>query len=83
MSLHDATDPALACALRRLRHSRGSTQEDLAHDADITCSGLARVERGETNPRWTTVMRIASALDVSLVELVAAVEDARPPEHLP
>jgi transcriptional regulator with XRE-family HTH domain len=81
MSPEEATDPAFACALRRLRHSRGSTQEDLAHNAGLTASGLARLERGETSPRWTTVRRIASALDISLVELVAAVEDARPPEH--
>jgi len=76
MSLQDATDQALACALRRLRRYRGSTQEDLAHEAGVTVATLARIERGETNPRWMTVRRIVSALDISLAELVVAVEDA-------
>jgi transcriptional regulator with XRE-family HTH domain len=75
MPLHNATDPTLARALRRLRRYRGSTQEDLAHSAGITVTALARIERGETNPRWTTVRRIVSALGISLAELVVAVED--------
>lgn len=76
MSLQDATDQALASALRRSRRHCGSTQEDLAHSAGITVAALARIERGETNPRWTTVRRIASGLDISLAELAVAVEDA-------
>ncbi len=76
MSLQDATDQTLAGALRRLRRHRGTTQEGLAHDAGITVTALARIERGETNPRWTTVRHIVSALDISLAELVVAVEDA-------
>jgi len=59
-----------------LRGYRGSTQEDVAYTAGITVAALARIERGETNPRWTTVRRIASGLDISLAELVVAVEDA-------
>jgi transcriptional regulator with XRE-family HTH domain len=59
-----------------LRRYRGSTQEDLALEAGITVAALARIERGETNPRWMTVRHIVSALDISLAELVVAVEDA-------
>jgi transcriptional regulator with XRE-family HTH domain len=77
MSTSDSTDQALACALRRLRRDRGSTQEALAHDAGITVTSLARIERGQTNPQWTTVRRIVSALEISLAEFVAVVEDAR------
>jgi predicted transcriptional regulator len=69
-------DQALAYAIRQLRHGSESTQEDIAHDAGITTASLARIERGETNPRWTTVTRILSALKISLAELVTVVEDA-------
>jgi transcriptional regulator with XRE-family HTH domain len=75
--MDDSTDPALACALRGLRRDRGSTQEDAAYKAGITVATLARIERGQASPRWTTVGRIISALGVSLAELVVAVEAAR------
>jgi DNA-binding XRE family transcriptional regulator len=76
MSTQDSTDQALASALRKLRHDSGSTQEDLAYSAGITVAALARIERGHTNPRWTTVRSIACALGLSLAELVVVVEDA-------
>jgi DNA-binding XRE family transcriptional regulator len=69
-------DPALADAIRRLRTERGLSQEDLAHEARITTAALARIERGQANPSWTTVVGIAAGLQVSLRELVAAVETA-------
>lgn len=75
--MYDAADPALASALRELRHAQGNTQETVAHSAGITVAALARIERGEASPRWTTVRRIINGgLDVSLTELVAAVENA-------
>jgi DNA-binding XRE family transcriptional regulator len=76
MPAQDATDPALAIALRRLRRERGHTQEELAHTAGITVAALTRIERGQTNPRWMTVRRVISALKISLADLAAAVEDA-------
>jgi len=77
MPTGDPPDQALARALCRLRKDRGVTQEHLAYRAGLTTASLARAERGQTNPAWTTVRRIARALDVSLAELVVAVEDAR------
>jgi predicted transcriptional regulator len=76
MSTQTSTDQALACVLRRVRRDQGSTQEDVAYNAGITVAALARIERGKANPRWTTVRQIASALEVSLAELVVMVEDA-------
>lgn len=37
----------------------------------------ARIERGEANPTWTTVTKIAGALEVSLAELGPAIDAAR------
>ncbi|MGA8363229.1 MAG: helix-turn-helix transcriptional regulator [Solirubrobacteraceae bacterium] len=66
----------LASTLRQLRLERNQTQEDLAYGAGITVAGLARIERGQANPRWTTVRSIAAALNVGMGELGEAVESA-------
>lgn len=71
-----STDQALAFALRRLRQESGGTQEDVAYSAGLTVGALARIERGTSNPRWTTVRCIADALGVSLAELVVVIENA-------
>ena len=71
-------DPALAATLRRMRIERGDTQEDLAHRAGLTVAAFARIERGSANPTWTTVRRIAVALEISLPALGEAVERYKP-----
>jgi transcriptional regulator with XRE-family HTH domain len=78
MSAPAQADPVLAATLRRLRRERGDTQEDLAHRAGLTVAALARIERGHANPTWTTVTRIAAALNISLAALGDAVERAKP-----
>jgi transcriptional regulator with XRE-family HTH domain len=67
-------DPALASTLRRLRAERGITREALAFRCGITPCALARIELGQAVPGWNTVRRIATGLDISMVELCAAVE---------
>jgi transcriptional regulator with XRE-family HTH domain len=69
-------DQILASTLRRLRRERNQTQEDLAYSAGITVAALARIERGQANPRWTTVRLIASALEIGMGELGEAVESS-------
>jgi predicted transcriptional regulator len=75
-SAQGSTDQALAGALRQLRHDNGRTQEDVAYIAGITVAALARIERGTSNPRWTTVRCIIDALEISLADLAIAVENA-------
>ncbi len=72
-----ASDQTLASVLRRLRAERGITQENVAYNAGITVAALARIERGQSNPGWATIKRIINALEISLVELATAVEDAQ------
>jgi len=76
VSNHPEPDPALASVLRRIRLERGATQETLAYRSGITTGSLARIELGQASPAWTTVRRIAAALEVTMVELAAAVEAA-------
>jgi transcriptional regulator with XRE-family HTH domain len=74
MGRPEQPQPALGNAIRELRAKRGVSQEDLAHDADVTTSTLSTIERGRSNPTWGTVKGIARALDVSLAELAALAE---------
>jgi transcriptional regulator with XRE-family HTH domain len=67
-------DEALNKVLERLRTQRGLSREMLAHEAGITVSAYARIETGVTAPGWSTVRRIAEALEVSLAELGELVE---------
>jgi transcriptional regulator with XRE-family HTH domain len=69
MRRSDQPQPALGKAIRQLRERRGTTQEDLAHEADITTGTLSLIERGHANPTWGTVKRVAIALEVSMGEL--------------
>jgi putative transcriptional regulator len=70
-------DQTLAFVLKRLRQERDFTQESLAFHANITVSTLARIERGVSNPTWTTLLKIADALDIAPAALIAATDDAR------
>jgi transcriptional regulator with XRE-family HTH domain len=74
MSAPVQPDSSLASALRNLRNERGDTQEDLAHRAGLTVAAFARIERGHANPTWTTVRRLAAALEISLATLGEIVE---------
>lgn len=78
VSAPSKADPELARTLRSMRADRGETQEDLAHRAGLTVAAYARIERGHANPTWTTVRRIAVALDVTLSALAQAIEQAGP-----
>jgi transcriptional regulator with XRE-family HTH domain len=72
-----APDQTLASTLRRLRLERGLTQEALAFHAGVTVSALARIERGLSNPAWTTLVRIANALEITPGELIVTAEGNR------
>ena len=67
-------DLPLCAALKRLRAERNISQEQLSFEAGITSSALSRIERGLNDPRWTTVVKLASALELTPHELVQEAE---------
>ena len=69
MRSSDRPQVALGAAVRELRRKRGATQEALARDAGLTTATLSLIERGEANPTWDTLKKIAVALGVSMGEL--------------
>ena len=75
MATSTQADPALAAALRRLRGEHGLTQEDLAFKANITVSALSRIERGASNPVWTSIHTLLTALDTDLHGLATVIEE--------
>jgi transcriptional regulator with XRE-family HTH domain len=77
MARPSSPDPRLARVIRDLRERSRLSQEAVAHQAGLTVSAYARIERGEANPTWTTVTHVARALGVSLAELAAAVDSRR------
>jgi transcriptional regulator with XRE-family HTH domain len=56
--------------IANLRIEKGFTQNELADLIDIERSNLARVEAGNTNPTYLTLLKIAIALSISVSELV-------------
>jgi transcriptional regulator with XRE-family HTH domain len=68
---------ALGRALRDLRISAGLTQAQVAANADLDAPYLSRVESGERDLRWSTVVRLLDALGVDLHRLAEAIERAR------
>ena len=74
MRRSERPQPALGEAVRQLREKRGATQETVARDAGITTATLSLVERGQANPTWDTLKKIATALGSSMGELGALVD---------
>lgn len=64
---------ALGEILREARERAGLTQSDLARRVGIAPNHLVRLESGEkVDPRWSTVVRLAAALGLSLDAIAVA-----------
>jgi transcriptional regulator with XRE-family HTH domain len=68
------TSADLGRALRRLRHVRGLSIEDLADRAGMHPTYLSAIERGERNPSWAKLCGLARGLRVSVPALARAAE---------
>jgi transcriptional regulator with XRE-family HTH domain len=66
---------ALGEQLRRLRHDRGERLSDTAERAGVSPQYLSEIERGLKEPSSEMIAAVAGALEVTLVELTAAVAD--------
>ena len=56
--------------LRRLRHAKELSQDDLAYEADISRSYLSQLEKGAFYASLKIVGKIATVLDVAPAELL-------------
>ncbi|MBI2260832.1 MAG: helix-turn-helix transcriptional regulator [Caulobacterales bacterium] len=56
--------------VRRVRHRKGLTIEDLAHEVGLSYSYVGELERGLRNPSLRVVELFASVLEVSPTDLL-------------
>jgi transcriptional regulator with XRE-family HTH domain len=59
-----------ATNLRRLRHAKGLSQDDLAYEAEVSRSYLSQIEKGAFFASLKIVGRLAEALRVEPAELL-------------
>ena len=53
--------------LRAARAAQGLTLADLSSRTGIAAPNISRIERGEIDPRWSTMERLARALDLAII----------------
>jgi len=56
--------------LRRLRHAKGMSQDDLAYEAEVSRSYLSQLEKGAFYASLKIVGKLADALDAEPAELL-------------
>ena len=61
--------------LRRLREDRLLTQAELADRAGIALSSLVRIENDQVDPRFSSIRKLARALDADPRELTRGSRD--------
>jgi len=55
--------------IRSLRNLKGWTQQELGERADINYKFLGEIERGQQNPSFEVLTKIAKALGIEILEL--------------
>ena len=70
---------ALGHAVRELRARRRLSQQQLGARAKLHQNYIGAVERGERNPTYAVLLKLAAGLDLPLSEIVTLAE-ARAPE---
>jgi transcriptional regulator with XRE-family HTH domain len=61
-----------ATNLRRLRHEKGLSQDDLAYEAEVSRSYLSQLEKGAYFASLKIVAKLADALGVEPADLLKA-----------
>ena len=68
---------ALGQAVEELRREAGLTQEELADRFESDFPSVGGIERGTSNPTFSSLLRVARALEVDLSELFKRSEVVR------
>jgi transcriptional regulator with XRE-family HTH domain len=64
------TAEEFAARLRRLREDRGMTRYRLAKLAGVTVEGVSKLEQGGTDPKLSTILKLAGGLGVPPCQLL-------------
>lgn len=66
---------ALGEAIRTIRTEAGFSQEQLAEFAGTDLTQVGGIERGVRNPSYTTLLRLADALDTTVGEIATLADE--------
>jgi transcriptional regulator with XRE-family HTH domain len=66
---------ALGRALRALREEHGLSQEELGHRARLHRNHIDGIERGELNPSFSSLLKLARSLGVTPASLFALADE--------
>ncbi|HEX4805734.1 MAG TPA: helix-turn-helix transcriptional regulator [Conexibacter sp.] len=66
---------AFGRTLRKARRDRDLSQEALADEAGLSAKHVGEIERANKDPRLTTVLKLASALDLRSSELFELLDE--------
>ncbi len=66
----DTINRQLGQRIQQARRAKSWTQEDLAHHANLDFSYINQLENGKRNPSLATIYKIATALGVSVKDLI-------------
>jgi transcriptional regulator with XRE-family HTH domain len=73
-SPHSRQHDAFGRAVRETRARRGLSQEALGHAARLHRNCVGAIERGEINPTFRVIIKLAAGLGVDVSELVQLAE---------
>jgi transcriptional regulator with XRE-family HTH domain len=62
----------LGVAIKRMREAKGLSQKQVAMACSMDTGNYSRIENGKTDPAFSSVEKIAKALDVELTDLFKA-----------
>lgn len=68
-----SSDNRLGKRIRKLRESKGLSQQEVARRIGTTQSAIARIEAGGNSPRVDTLASLAAALEVDVATLVGSI----------
>lgn len=66
----------LGVNLKRLRLAAGLTQMELSNRSGLDMAEISRLERGVKDPRLSTIVRLATGLEVDAGDLVRGIQPA-------
>ena len=70
LSMEDEVLKKFAGRLKNLRESKGFSQEELAFRSHLDRTYISRIESEKRNPSLKSLYKLATALEISLPELV-------------
>ena len=72
------TKQLIGTRIKKVRNSKGLTQEELAELMGINSKYLSSIERGKENPTLNTVLKLAESLDVNPNEIFKDIKIENP-----